>query len=79
MCLWRIVNNIDAKRDILVKNNVALIDATQKGELEHFKREWPKDVDCNAEVLERLLDLGLIDKSLWRKFYIDKSYTTRSK
>lgn len=79
MCLWRIVNNIDAKRDILVKNNVALIDATQKGELEHFKREWPKDVDCNAEVLKRLLDLGLIDKSLWRKFYIDKSYTTRSK
>lgn len=77
MCLWRIVNNIDAKRDILVKNNVALIDATQKGELEHFKREWPKDVDCNAETLEHLLDLELIDKTLWRKFYIDKSYTTK--
>lgn len=77
MCLWRIVNNIDAKRDILVKNNVALIDATQKGELEHFKREWPKDVDCNAETLEHLLNLGLIDKTLWRKFYIDKSYTTK--
>lgn len=77
MCLWRIVNNIDAKRDILVKNNVALIDATQKGELEHFKREWPKDVDCNAKTLEHLLDLELIDKTLWRKFYIDKSYTTK--
>lgn len=77
MCLWRIVNNIDAKRDIVVKNNVALIDATQKGKLEHFSREWPKDVDCSAKTLEYLLNLGLIDKSLWEKFYIDKSYTTK--
>lgn len=77
MCLWRITNNIDAKRDIIVQNNVALIDATRKGALENFTREWPKDVDCNVEVLARLVDLELIDKSLWRKFYIDKSYQTK--
>lgn len=76
MCLWRVVNNIDAVRDIVVKNNVALIDATQKGALDGFTREWPSDVDCNAEVLEKLVDLGIITKDLWRKFYIDKSYAT---
>ena len=78
MCLWRVVNNIDAVRDIVVKNNVALIDATQKGALEGFTREWPSDVDCNAEVLEKLVDLGIITKDLWRKFYIDKSYSTKN-
>ena len=77
MCLWRVANNIDAKRDIVVQNNVALVDATRKGAIDDFTREWPKDVDCNAEVLARLVDLGLIDKSLWRKFYIDKSYQTK--
>lgn len=77
MCLWRVVNNIDAVRDIVVKNNVALIDATQKGMIDEFTREWPSDVDCNAEVLEKLIDLGIITKDLWRKFYIDKSYATK--
>lgn len=77
MCLWRVVNNIDAVRDIMVKNNVALIDATQKGAIDGFTREWPSDVDCNAEVLEKLVDLGIITKDLWRKFYIDKSYATK--
>lgn len=77
MCLWRVVNNIDAVRDIVVKNNVALIDATQKGAIDGFTREWPSDVDCNAEVLEKLVDLGIITKDLWRKFYIDKSHSTQ--
>lgn len=76
MCLWRIVNNIDAKRDIVVQNNVALIDATRKGAIDGFTREWPNDVDCNAEVLKRLIDLDIITQDLWRKFYIDKSYST---
>lgn len=76
MCLWRVVNNIDAVRDIVVKNNVALIDATQKWAIDGFTREWPDDVDCNAEVLEKLVDLGIITRDLWRKFYIDKSYST---
>ncbi|RDU65455.1 menaquinone biosynthesis decarboxylase [Helicobacter sp. MIT 14-3879] len=76
MCLWRIVNNIDANRDILVQNNIVLIDATKKGELESHKREWPDDVDCSIDVLNYLVKLGIIDKKLWRKYHIDKSYST---
>lgn len=77
MCLWRVVNNIDSMRDIVVQNNVALIDATKKGAMDGFSREWPDDVDCNAQVLEKLVSLGIITRDLWRKFYIDKSYTTK--
>ncbi len=72
MCLWRIVNNIDAKRDICVKNNIALIDATAKGVLESHTRAWPNDVNCTHSVLERLVDLGVInkDEKLWQKYQI---------
>lgn len=78
MCLWRIVNNIDANRDILIKDEVVLIDATAKGELEGHNREWPKDVDCTRDVLDSLVNRGIIDRdfALWRRFYIDKSYET---
>lgn len=78
MCIWRIVNNIDAKRDVIIQNNIVLIDATKKGPLESHMREWPDDVDCNIEVLERLIDYGLIDndRELWKKYHIDKSYET---
>lgn len=81
MCLWRIVNNIDAKRDILVKNNIALIDATNKGKLESHTREWPKEVNCSKEVLEKLIHQGVIEdnKALWQQYHIDKSYTSREK
>lgn len=72
MCLWRIVNNIDAKRDIMVKNNIALIDATAKGAMEGHYREWPDDVSCTPDVINRLVDLGVIDRDekLWKKYSI---------
>lgn len=79
MCIWRIANNIDASRDILIQNNIALIDATRKGPLESHFREWPMDVDCSKEVLDRLIERNIIDNdlNLFRKFYIDKSYSTK--
>lgn len=81
MCLWRIVNNIDANRDILLNGEVALIDATAKGELEGHNREWPKDVDCTKEVLESLASRGIIERDLelWRRYHIDKSYESITK
>lgn len=79
MCLWRIVNNIDAKRDILIKNNIALIDASAKGTLENHTREWPDDVNCTPSVIEKLIKLGIIEnsKELFRKYQIDKNYQTQ--
>ena len=60
MLIWRVVNNIDAKRDIVLEPFI-MVDATNKNELDGFKREWPKDVVCDKDVLESLKKRGIID------------------
>ncbi len=60
MLLWRVTNNIDATRDVLLEPFIA-VDGTNKNELDGFEREWPKDVHCTKEVLDRLKELKLID------------------
>ncbi|MCB4745162.1 MAG: menaquinone biosynthesis decarboxylase [Sulfurovum sp.] len=60
MLIWRVVNNIDAQRDVKLKKMIA-VDATNKGELDGFKREWPGDTFCTKAVLEGLQKKGLID------------------
>lgn len=61
MLLWRVVNNIDSKRDIIIDENLILIDATDKNSLDNFPRRWPDDVNCTKEVIELLQNRGLID------------------
>jgi 4-hydroxy-3-polyprenylbenzoate decarboxylase len=63
MLLWRVVNNIDAKRDIYIDRNFYAIDATNKNrELdENFSREWPDDVVCDRDVIEDLQKRGVIN------------------
>ncbi|WP_456456131.1 menaquinone biosynthesis decarboxylase [Nitratifractor sp.] len=60
LLLWRVVNNIDAQRDILLDPFIA-IDGTNKNLLDGYVREWPGDTHCDSEVLERLKEKGLID------------------
>ncbi len=60
MILWRVVNNIDAKRDIIFKNNRIFIDATNKNQFDNFKRVWPDDVECDRNVLIKLKKSGII-------------------
>ncbi len=60
MLLWRVVNNIDASRDIWLEPFIG-IDATNKNELDGFTREWPKDVNCDEAVIERLRKSGIIN------------------
>ena len=60
LLLWRVVNNIDARRDILLDPFIA-IDGTNKNLLDGYVREWPGDTHCDPEVLERLKEKGLID------------------
>ena len=69
MLLWRIVNNIDALRDIIIEPFI-MIDATNKGLIDGYKREWPKDTLCNKKVLDDLQKRGLIDidEKFIRKF-----------
>ncbi|OYY27442.1 MAG: menaquinone biosynthesis decarboxylase, partial [Sulfurovum sp. 35-42-20] len=69
MLLWRVVNNIDAQRDVLLEPFIA-IDATHKTEVDGFMREWPGDTFCTKEVLERLQEKGIIyiDETFIKKF-----------
>ncbi len=38
-----------------------MVDATNKGEIDGFQREWPGDTFCTKEVLDMLQTKGLID------------------
>jgi len=72
MLLWRVVNNIDASRDIYIINNFIAIDATNKNKLDNFHRRWPDDVDCTQSVLDSLISRNLIDinNDFINKFYL---------
>jgi len=60
MLIWRVVNNIDAQRDVKLKAFIA-VDATNKSEVDGFMREWPGDTFCTKEILDELQKKGLID------------------
>jgi 4-hydroxy-3-polyprenylbenzoate decarboxylase len=60
MLIWRVVNNIDSNRDVLLEPFIA-IDGTNKNSLDGFNREWPKDANCTKEVLDKLQELKVID------------------
>lgn len=60
MLIWRVVNNIDAGRDVVLTPFIAM-DATNKSEVDGFIREWPGDTFCTKEVLDMLQEKGLID------------------
>ena len=72
MLVWRITNNIDAKRDIFVRNELVCIDATSKFELDGYTRRWPKETNCSREVIENLIKKGVLerDEELFEKFEI---------
>ncbi len=60
MLIWRIANNIDAQRDIWREGFIG-IDATNKGAVDGFEREWPDDTCCDAAVIASLQERGIID------------------
>ncbi|MDD2400183.1 MAG: menaquinone biosynthesis decarboxylase, partial [Sulfurovum sp.] len=60
MLIWRVANNIDAQRDIVLEPFIA-IDGTNKDKHDRYEREWPGDTFCTKEVLDRLKEKGVID------------------
>ena len=83
MILWRVVNNIDSKRDIKILGEIIVIDATDKNADDGYHREWPKETDCDSKTLESLAQKGLLSdfsqeslEEFYRKYHIDKSYST---
>ena len=63
MLVWRVVNNIDALRDIFIEDEFIGIDATNKTLLDGYVREWPKDTDCDQEVIKALITRGLVENN----------------
>ncbi len=61
MLIWRVANNIDAKRDIFLEDEFIGIDATDKSEIDGYKREWPDDTNCDEVVIKSLQDRGIIE------------------
>ncbi|EIE3557565.1 menaquinone biosynthesis decarboxylase, partial [Campylobacter lari] len=72
MLVWRIVNNIDAKRDIFIKKDCIGIDATNKGLLEDYYKAWPLMTNCSKEVINKLIAKKLLpnDEKFFKKFEI---------
>jgi 4-hydroxy-3-polyprenylbenzoate decarboxylase len=71
MLVWRVANNIDAKRDIRLAPFI-MVDATDKTEADGFTREWPGDVVCDAEVLKDLRRRGIVrfDEAFAERFML---------
>jgi 4-hydroxy-3-polyprenylbenzoate decarboxylase len=60
MLTWRVVNNMDAQRDLFIEGVCIGIDGTNKTELDGFARRWPDDVTCTPNVVA-----ALKAKKLW--------------
>lgn len=59
MLIWRVVNNMDAQRDLFINGLCVGIDGTNKTALDGFVRRWPDDVECTPSVVKRLKEKGL--------------------
>ncbi|EAJ9403358.1 menaquinone biosynthesis decarboxylase [Campylobacter jejuni] len=72
MLVWRVVNNIDAKRDIFIKEERLGVDASAKGETEGYLRAWPKQTDCTKSVIEDLILRNILENNpdLFNQFEI---------
>ncbi|MBE0490945.1 MAG: menaquinone biosynthesis decarboxylase [Sulfurospirillum sp.] len=72
MLLWRVVNNIDALRDIFLQEDFIGIDATNKSQIDGYTREWPEDTNCDPQVIKSLQDRGFItkNKEFLKKYHV---------
>ena len=55
LLLWKVFNNVDPVRDILLSGNKMIIDATRKGMADGHTRPWPDDIVMSEEI-RRLVD-----------------------
>ncbi|NPA66538.1 MAG: menaquinone biosynthesis decarboxylase [Epsilonproteobacteria bacterium] len=72
MLVWRVANNIDAQRDIFISGLTVGVDGTNKNELDGYTREWPGDVECTKEIVQKLKQKGVwdLDDKLLEKFQL---------
>ena len=72
MLTWRVVNNIDAQRDIFMDGDTVGIDGTNKNKIDGFDRRWPDDVECTPSVVAMLKEKKLwdLDENLEKKYQL---------
>ncbi|MDO4673936.1 menaquinone biosynthesis decarboxylase [Campylobacter sp.] len=72
MLVWRVANCIDAARDIFIQEGRVGVDATAKGELEGYEREWPQQTDCTKSVVDSLILRKILEDEaeIFKKFEI---------
>jgi len=54
LVLWKVFNNVDPKRDILVHSGRMVIDATSKGPEDGHARPWPADIEMDPQIVKRV-------------------------
>ncbi|MHB8065325.1 MAG: menaquinone biosynthesis decarboxylase [Ruminiclostridium sp.] len=64
--MWKVFNNIDAKRDMIILGNKIGIDATKKFKEEGLTRAWPNEIIMTDEIKQ------LVNKR-WDEYGIDKN------
>ncbi|MFT4145293.1 MAG: menaquinone biosynthesis decarboxylase [Mobilitalea sp.] len=62
--MWKVFNNIDAKRDLLILDGKIGIDATKKWREEGITRDWPNDIEMSQEIKQQV-------NERWRQYGID--------
>ncbi|NLK66499.1 MAG: menaquinone biosynthesis decarboxylase [Campylobacteraceae bacterium] len=72
MSIWRATNNTDSLRDVFIDGAQICVDATVKHEWEGYTRGWPDETNCSKEVIETLIEKGLLerDEEFFKKFEI---------
>jgi 4-hydroxy-3-polyprenylbenzoate decarboxylase len=54
LVLWKAFNNVDPKRDMVVRDGRVVIDATRKGPEDGHHRDWPEDIVMDSEIVDRV-------------------------
>lgn len=62
--MWKVFNNIDAKRDLVLQAGKIGIDATKKWKSEGLTRDWPNDIEMTPEIKQKVSER-------WRQYDID--------
>ena len=72
MLIWRVANNLDAQRDVFVSGLMIGLDGTNKNAIDGYTREWPGDVECTSEIVEKLKNQGVwdLDETLYKKYQL---------
>lgn len=52
--MWKVFNNIDAKRDLIIRDHKIGIDATKKWKEEGLTRVWPNDIVMTEKVKKQV-------------------------